>query len=68
MQKAKDQVQQLLDKLPENTTLNDIRYELQDGLYALYVKQQIALGMKAARDGRVTPHDQVKKRFLDRAH
>lgn len=67
MQTAKEQVRRLLEKLPENATLNDIRYEISDGLYSLYVKQQIDLGMQAARDGRVTPHDQVKKRFLDRA-
>lgn len=67
MQTAKDQVRQLLEKLPENATLNDICYDLNDGLYTLYVKQQIGLGMQAARDGRVTPHDEVKKRFLDRA-
>jgi len=67
MQTAKDQVRHLLDQLPDDATLSDIRYELSDGLYTLYVKQQIDLGMQAAREGRVTPHSEVKKRFLDRA-
>jgi predicted transcriptional regulator len=65
MQTAKDQVRQLLDQLPDNATLNDIRYELNDSLYTLYVKQQIELGLQDAREGRVTPHSEVKRRFLN---
>lgn len=65
MQTAKEQVRQLLDQLPDNATLNDIRYELNDSLYRLYVRQQIELGMQDSRDGRVTPHADVKKRFLN---
>ena len=64
MQSAKDQVRQLLDQLPDNATLNDIRFELNDSLYTLYVRQQIELGMQDSRTGRVTPHADVKKRFL----
>jgi hypothetical protein len=67
MQTAKDQVKQLLEQLPDNASLNDIRYELNDSLYALYVRQQIELGMQASREGRVTSHDDVKKRLLNRA-
>lgn len=65
MQTAKEQVRQLLDQLPDNATLNDIRYELNDSLYTLYVRQQIELGMQDSREGRVTPHADVKKRFLN---
>ena len=65
MQTAKEQVKQLLDQLPDNATLNDIRYELNDSLYTLYVKQQIELGMQDSREGRITPHAEVKKRFLN---
>jgi hypothetical protein len=65
MQTAKDQVRQLLEQLPDNATLNDIRYELNDSLYTLYVRQQIELGMQDSREGRVTPHADVKKRFLN---
>ena len=65
MQSAKDQVRQLIEQMPENVTLNDIRQELNDSLYALYVRQQIELGMQDSREGRVTPHADVKKRFLN---
>lgn len=63
MQTAKDQVRQLLDQLPDNATLSDIRHELADSLYTLYVKQQIELGLQDSREGRVTPHAEVKQRF-----
>lgn len=65
MQTAKDQVKQLLDQLPDDATLSDIRLELNDSLYTLYVRQQIELGLQASREGRVTPHADVKKRFLN---
>ncbi len=62
MQTAKEQVRQLPDQLPDNATLNDIRYELNDNLYTLYVRQQIELGMQDSREDRITPHAEVKKR------
>ena len=65
MQTAKEHVRQLLEQLPDDATLNDIRYELNDSLYTLYVSQQIELGLQASREGRVTPHADVKKRFLN---
>jgi hypothetical protein len=67
MQTAKDQVKQLLDQLPDDATLNDIRYELNDSLYTLYVRQQIELGIQDSRDGKITSHADVKKRFLNGA-
>jgi len=65
MQSAKEQVRQLLDQLPDNATLNDIRYQLNDCLYTLQLKQQLEQGMKDSREGRITSHDDVKKRFLN---
>jgi hypothetical protein len=65
MQTAKEQARQLLEQLPDNATINDIRYELNDSLYTLHLQQQIELGMQDSREGRVTPHADVKKRFLN---
>ncbi len=65
MQTAKDQVKQLLDQLPDDATLSDIRLELNDSLYKLYVRQQIELGLQASHEGRVTPHADVKNRFMN---
>lgn len=65
MQTAKEQVQQLLDTLPDNATLNDIRYQLNDSLYTLYVRQQIELGMQDSLAGRITSHADLKKRYVN---
>ena len=64
MQTAKEQIRQVLDQLPDNASLSDIRYELNDALQTLSVQQQIALGLQASREGRVVPHAEVKKRYL----
>jgi len=65
MHTAKEQVRQLLDTLPDNATLSDIRYTLSDSLYTLYVREQIELGMRDSRAGRVIAHCDVKKRYLN---
>lgn len=65
MQTAKEQVRQLLDELPDTATLNDIRYQLNDSLYTLYVRQQIELGMQDSLAGRVVSHADMKKRYLN---
>lgn len=65
MQTAKQQVQKLLDTLPDNATLNDIRYQLNDSLYALYVRQQIDLGKQDSISGRVILHSDIKKQYLN---
>lgn len=63
MQTAKEQVRQLLDSLSDNATLNDIRYQLNDSLYTLYVRQQIELGMQDSLAGRVVSHSDMKTRY-----
>jgi predicted transcriptional regulator len=60
MQTTKEQIRELLDHLPDHATLNDVMYEL-------YVKQKIERGMQASREGRVTPHSEVKKRYTGHA-
>jgi len=65
MHTAKEQVRQLLDTLPDNATLSDIRYTLSDSLYTFYVSEQIELGMRDSRAGQVIAHSDVKKRYLN---
>jgi predicted transcriptional regulator len=36
----------------------------EEAAYELYVRQKIAAGLKAADEGRVVPHEEVKRRFL----
>ena len=50
--KTKDTVRDLLDKLPDDCTLEDV-------LYHLYVLQTIDRGLADAEAGKTIPHDQV---------
>lgn len=56
---AKDVARQLIDQLPDEATLDDIMYEL-------YVRQKIEAGLQAVEEGRTIPHDEVKRRLLNR--
>ncbi len=57
MPSAKKQALEMIRKLPEKVTWDDIMYEI-------YVRKKIARGVKAADEGKVVSHEEVKKRFL----
>ncbi len=57
MNTVKEEVRDLAERLPEDATWDDAMYEL-------YVRQKIAAGLRAADEGRVVPHEEVKRRFL----
>ncbi len=57
MPSAKKQALEMIRKLPEKVTWDDIMYEI-------YVRKKIARGIKAADEGKVVSHEEVKKRFL----
>jgi predicted transcriptional regulator len=59
MPSARDVARQIIDQLPDQATWDDIRY-------ALYVKQKIEAGLKAADEGRTISHEKVKRRLLGR--
>ena len=59
MKTAKEDARQLIERLPDNATWDDLMYEF-------YVRQKIDAGIRAADEGRVVPHEEVKKRFLAR--
>jgi len=54
---TKKQALEMIKRLPERATWDDIMYEI-------YVRKKISQGIKAADEGRVIPHEEVKKRFL----
>ena len=56
MAQVKKAVLDLVKKLPPDCTLEDVQYQL-------YVRQKIDRSMLAAASGRVTNHEQVKKRL-----
>ena len=59
MATPKQAAQQLIGHLPELASWSDIMYEL-------YVKQKIEAGLKAVAEGRMVPHEEVKRRLLDK--
>jgi len=53
---AKEEARKLIDKLPDQATWDDIMYEF-------YVRKKLEVALKAAQEGRVVAHEEVKKRF-----
>lgn len=56
MQTAKREVADLLERLPDNCTLEDVQYHL-------YVIQKIERGLKDAEEGSVYDEEEMKKVF-----
>jgi len=54
--KTKDTVRDLLDKLPDDCTLEDV-------LYHLYVVQAVEQGLADVEAGRTIPHEQVSEQM-----
>jgi len=56
MDTAKNQVQKILEILPEDASLEDIQYHI-------YVRQMIEQGLADVDAGRVIPHAEVERRL-----
>lgn len=52
----KDDVKHMIDKLPENCSIEDIQY-------TLYVRSKIEKGQKDIDDGNFLTHEEVKARM-----
>lgn len=59
MATPKQAAKELIEHLPDQASWNDIMYEL-------YVKQKIEAGLQAVADGRTIPHEEVKRRLMDK--
>ena len=53
---AKDEVRELLEKLPDDASLEDIQYHL-------YVRQKIQRGLEATEEGRTISHEEASRRM-----
>ncbi len=53
---AKDTVRDLLDKLPDDVSYEDIQYRI-------YVRQKVEQGLKDIEEGRVLSQEEVEKRM-----
>jgi hypothetical protein len=56
MSTAKEEAISLITRLPDVASWDDIIYEI-------YVRKKIEMGIKAAGEGRVVSHEEVKKIF-----
>jgi len=56
MSSPKEEAINLITRLPDEASWDDIMYEM-------YVTRRIGLGIKAADEGRVVPHEEVKRIF-----
>jgi hypothetical protein len=54
--KIKDKARELVDKLPENSTWDDLMHEI-------YVRQAIESGLADSQAGRTTDVDQLRAEF-----
>lgn len=52
----KEQVKEIIDKMPDNSSLEDIQY-------TIYVQSKIQKGLKAAKNGGVLSQEEVEKRI-----
>lgn len=59
MATPKQAAKELIEHLPDQASWNDIMYEL-------YVKQKVEAGLKAVAEGRTVPHEDVKRRLMDK--
>lgn len=59
MSPIKKEAKRLIDKLPDKATWDDIMYEF-------YVKQKVSAALKAAEEGKVVSHKEVKRRLLSK--
>ncbi len=57
MESAKEEALKVISKLPEQSSWDDIMYEL-------YVLAKIEEGERAIREGRIVSHEEVLKKFL----
>ena len=57
--RAKQAVRELLDKLPDDCTLEEVSYHL-------YVLQRISQGLADAESGSLIPHEQVEQELRQR--
>ena len=56
MKTAKEQVHDLLQQLPEDSSLEDIQYHI-------YVRQKVQKGLQAVEKGKVISHEEVAERM-----
>ena len=60
MSPVKEQARELVARLPEDATWSDLVYEIE-------LRRKVEAGLRDLDEGRSTPHEDVRKQFLDRS-
>lgn len=55
MPTAKEEVRRILDRIPDDASLDDIQYHI-------YVRQKVAQGLRDLAQGNVLDHEEVERR------
>ncbi len=56
MASTKEQLRELIERLPDDCTVEDVQYHL-------YVQQKVERGLEDMRAGRVLSHEEVRRRM-----
>jgi predicted transcriptional regulator len=56
MENIKEEARKLIDKLPENSTWDDLMYQI-------YIRQTIEAGLADSKAGKVTSVQEVRRKF-----
>jgi len=56
MATVKEEARELIERLADEASWDDLMYEI-------YVRKKIAMGLKAAEEGKLIPHDEVRRRL-----
>ena len=56
MSTVKDKAREIVNHLPDDATWRDLMYEIE-------VRRRIEQGLRDIAAGRVTPHEEVRRRF-----
>jgi len=56
MSSVKEEVREILDKLPDDASLEDVQYHI-------YVRQKVERGLKDVEEGRVLSTEEVERRM-----
>jgi predicted transcriptional regulator len=56
MNSVKDEVREILEKLPDDASLEDVQYHI-------YVRQKVERGLKDVEEGRVLSQEEAERRM-----
>ncbi len=56
MNTAKEEVEKILKKIPDNASFEDIQYHI-------YVREKIEKGLKDIRDGKIVSQEEAERRL-----